>query len=223
MSKNAWLTPNNDPTGTRCIRIEVPAGDEWEAIFRGALVPLTFASNFEEYGAWSADDTAKQFLNALEQIFKWEGCLAIGSVIYSAGNVKPDFALWCDGSQVLQTDWPLLYSVLGTIWGTADSGYFRLPDLRSRFPVGAGAGSGLTNYSLGGTGGEESHSLTDAENGPHTHGVRYATLAGQAGGGIAPSTLLLPSWTVNTNSSGSGTAHENRPPYAALNAYIIGR
>lgn len=45
----------------------------------------------------------------------------------------PNGWLLCDGSQVLQTDYPKLYSVIGNIYGTGSSGYFVLPDYRAMF------------------------------------------------------------------------------------------
>jgi len=46
---------------------------------------------------------------------------------------------------------------------------FGLPDLRSRVPVGAGQGTGLSPYSLGQTGGAENVTLTTSTIASHTH------------------------------------------------------
>lgn len=98
-----------------------------------------------------------------------------------------------------------------------------------RFPVAAGDG-----YAAGSTGGLASVSLTAEQNGPHTHPVNEqllrrqnndlvnfgssGTLGGftlQAGANnVGESRIVIPAF--NTNSSGSGSAHENRPPYFAL-------
>lgn len=45
----------------------------------------------------------------------------------------------------------------------------RIPDLRGRVPLGAGAGAGLTARSVGQSGGAETHALTVAEMPSHTH------------------------------------------------------
>lgn len=107
----------------------------------------------------------------------------------------------------------------------------------------AGAGSGLTNRALGQTLGEETHALTLAENGPHTHtgttdsgGVDHThpnqdnqTVGGPSGGlrgsgnfasatGAASAYLHTHSFT--TGSSGSGTGHNNMQPTSFWNIRI---
>lgn len=62
---NAWLTPTTAPDGMREIVLIVPSGAEWEAIVRGALAPLLEAANFEPFGSYTADDTAKEFLDTI--------------------------------------------------------------------------------------------------------------------------------------------------------------
>lgn len=97
------------------------------------------------------------------------------------------------------------------------------PDLRDRFIVGAGS-----TYNPGNTGGANSVSLTSSQLPPHTH-----TVNGQTGGdnndhsnntrfaggdkGVSESGFFF---SINSGSAGSGTAHENRPPYYAL-CYIM--
>jgi len=87
------------------------------------------------------------------------------------------------------------------------------PDLRDRFIVGAG-----TTYAVAATGGEATHTLITAELPAHTHafpgmalgsGAKTLDVGHGSDGGAYPS-----------SSTGSGTAHENRPPYYAL-AYIM--
>lgn len=85
-----------------------------------------------------------------------------GFIQMFAGATPPTGWLLCDGSEVAVADYPTLYSVIGTTYndGTETSGYFRLPDLKNRFPVGVGS-----DYALNDTGGskyiqEHSHSFT---------------------------------------------------------------
>jgi microcystin-dependent protein len=85
------------------------------------------------------------------------------------------------------------------------------PDLRDRFVVGAG-----TTYAVGATGGEATHVLTVAELAAHHHTVSYSSYAPTTG----VQAVIGGASTVNTGDTGSGTAHENRPPYYAL-AYIM--
>ena len=76
----------------------------------------------------------------------------------------------------------------------------------------------------GSTGGEETHALTEAENGPHSH--VYANKGGNvnpAGPGnqwYATSTYNNPyapdTTALGTQSSGQGAPHNNMPPYLAV-------
>ena len=68
----------------------------------------------------------------------------IGSIMYWATTTAPTAWLFCDGSSVLQASYPLLYDICGTTFGTALSGYFKLPDLRGEFVRGwNNTGAGL--------------------------------------------------------------------------------
>lgn len=219
----AWLTPDDAPDGLKCIRLLVPSGEEWETIIRGALVPLFDSVNFEQYGSYTPEETAEVFLSCMAQWMKWEGCVSVGTVLYTAGDTKPDFALWCEGQQVAQADYPELYAALGDTWGSADSGYFRLPDLRDCFALGSSGGT-AGSYALGDTGGAETHTLAESEMPNHKHvttlGAQLAQLG--AGSGVL-SYLPVPPYMANTSYVGGGGAHNNMPPYATLNAYIIVR
>jgi len=85
------------------------------------------------------------------------------------------------------------------------------PDLRDKFVAGAGS-----SYAVGDTGGEATHVLTIAEMPVHDHVVT----GGTAGGSGHVRRDALNNSNHTTNSSGNGSAHENRPPYYAL-AYMM--
>src|SRR6185437_10587695 len=71
---------------------------------------------------------------------------------------------------VSRSQFAALFAVIGTAFGAGDgSTTFNLPDLQGRVPVGAGAGSGLTNRVLAAKGGEENHTLSVAEMPSHGH------------------------------------------------------
>ncbi|HCX23957.1 MAG TPA: hypothetical protein DHN29_18695, partial [Cytophagales bacterium] len=76
--------------------------------------------------------------------------MPVGSIIAFAGNNAPTGWLFCDGQAVDAGKYPELHQVVGN----------NVPDLRSRFPLGAGQGPGLTSRPLNGSGGEETHKLT---------------------------------------------------------------
>jgi len=91
------------------------------------------------------------------------------------------------------------------------------PDLRNRFIVGTGG-----QYGLGATGGADTVTLSVEQIPPHVHsGVqnqhdcRDLRASGKSGCWMAG-----PMFWRNTDSTGGGKPHENRPPYYAL-AYIM--
>lgn len=79
-------------------------------------------------------------------------------------------------------------------------------------------GSG-SNYPLGSTGGEATHTLIEAEMPSHTHSYTYSNPTGSTGlyGGSywGPSSV-----TGTTGGAGSGDPHNNMQPYYVVN-YII--
>lgn len=148
-----------------------------------------------------------------------------GDLIFSASPLAESTSrMLCNGRAIDRTTYAALFAAIGTTYGAGDgSTTFNIPDFQARFPVGVGTSNdadGVTNgtYELGDTGGEKSHSLTSAENGPHTHNLNIST-AGGVGVGIVTN-ALLPALQPMALSSGSGTAHENRPPYLACYIYI---
>lgn len=65
-----------------------------------------------------------------------------GAVLPFAGDTPPAGYLLCNGQEVLQDDYPALYSAIGEAWGSATSFTFTLPDLRGRFLRGVDGGAG---------------------------------------------------------------------------------
>lgn len=94
-----------------------------------------------------------------------------GFIQMYGGTSVPGGWLFCDGSILEQADFPDLYLVIGNNFDTGGESpsQFRLPDFRSRSPIGVGQGAGLSNYVLAQIGGEEAHQLTIAELAIHTH------------------------------------------------------
>ena len=66
-----------------------------------------------------------------------------------ASNFAPKGWAFCDGSILSIRDYTALFSLIGTTYGGDGRTTFALPDLRGRVPVGAGAGAGLTQRTLG--------------------------------------------------------------------------
>lgn len=89
-----------------------------------------------------------------------------GAVVWRAQASTPSGYLACNGLAVSRTTFADLFAVIGTTYGAGDgSTTFNVPDLTTRYPVGADAG---VTISRGGTGGTVNHT----HNGPsHTHAV----------------------------------------------------
>lgn len=107
----------------------------------------------------------------------------------------------------------------------------KLPDRRGKGEIGldnmggtaanvvtAASFGGSNATTLGGSGGEETHALTGAENGPHSHTLGSHSFNLVTGTGIP---AIEPGGTTyTTNSSGSGTPHNNMGPWEAKNIII---
>ncbi len=69
-----------------------------------------------------------------------EAFVPIGSIFPFAGTQIPLGYLLCDGALVSRVEYPTLYQAIGSTYGASAGGeYFRLPDLRGRFPLGNAA------------------------------------------------------------------------------------
>ena len=147
----------------------------------------------------------------------------IGAIQMYGGATAPAGWLLCDGSAVSRTTYSKLFEVLGTAYGEGDgSTTFNVPNLQNKFALGSSSGK-----ALGATGGEETHTLTTAEMPSHSHHIplRNKPVTSKSGSGITFDRMIwwdegtdLPN--LNTNASGSTKAHNNMPPYIAVN-YII--
>ena len=73
-----------------------------------------------------------------------------------------------DGSSLRRADYPDLFAIIGTTYGTADNSHFNLPDLKGRTIVGVDSADSSFN-TLGKKGGEKEVTLTVAQMPSHTH------------------------------------------------------
>jgi microcystin-dependent protein len=197
----------------------VAPADDW--IFEmliGMLWDYTQESAWYKVGALTVDQTTDIFTRIWETL--GVDMATIGAIVPFAGGLLPSGWLVCDGSSLLRADYTALFSAIGTVWGSSDSAHFNIPDLRGQTLVGQGlAGSGTT-YSLGGQGGEETHTLTVPEIPAHDHSYTAPLLVGT----ITPPPLdaAAPNpFPATTGSTGGGGAHENRQPYQVVNYAII--
>jgi len=182
-----------------------------------------------------------------------------GGMMDFAGSAAPNGWLLCDGDtydSIADTSLAALFAVIGITYGGTGASDFRVPDVRGRVGIGldnlggvpAGRMTDPNADVLGGAGGVEEVSLTEAQNGPHAHtgGVHTHTGPNHTHGGVVGSsgsqdrvgTTGLPQWTyfgstaaagtgatgsagaVATTSSGSGLPHPNDQPWMAFTKII---
>ena len=110
---------------------------------------------------------------AEENINNGELSSPIGTVSVYAG-IESDTQLLnkgyliANGASLLKSDYPELFAIIGTTYGSSDSNHFNLPDLRGRTVV--GVKSDDSDFaSLGKTGGAKSVTLTVNQIPSHTH------------------------------------------------------
>lgn len=236
MGRNAWLTPNIPPADTICRVLTLPADSNWLAIVAGALNPLIYPTSFEAFGTSPPEDTANVFRVMFDKFSNNEGvCRVIGEVITWAGSASPDPKwLLCDGASLLRADYPDLFAVIGTIYGAADGTHFNIPDLRGRVPLGVGTGPGLSSYSPGDSGGEETHTLVTSETPSHSHsdsghthteGIAAPSVGAAITGVPVPSAIPAVGATglgfAGLSSTGGDGSHNNIQPYIALSYLIV--
>ena len=115
---------------------------------------------------------------AEENINNGELSSPIGTVSVYAG-IESDTQLLnrgyliANGASILRADYPELFAIIGTTYGSSDSNHFNLPDLRGRTVVGV-YGSNDQNKeaefdTLGETGGAKTVTLTVNQIPSHTH------------------------------------------------------
>lgn len=147
---------------------------------------------------------------------------------------------WCMGQYLAISQFPTVYSLVGTLYGGNGSTIFAIPNLKGRTPIGWGTGPGLSPLPHPGYGGGtatvtldydqipvHSHDLTVlGEPGPTDNindpNVTYSLAEDSTGAfvmmfdrtpGAVPDS---PFATQAISSAGNGAAHDNRQPYLGL-------
>ena len=168
----------------------------------------------------------------------WSGTavgLPAGSLVMWCGlyDSIPTGWLLCDGAEISRTTYADLFSAMGTQFGSAGATTFTLPLFQNIFPR-----SPASSTSCGATGGSDTVTLTTSELASHTHTAvvndsghvhsLYKNNGGSGTGAIQTITgsaqplHIIPAppvvsattgITISNDSTGSGTAHENKPAF----------
>lgn len=217
-----YLTPDSAPDSADCRALFIPNTLDWLAIVTGALQELTFAYNWEKFGAVTPQEAADRAFTMLNDFIDNGGCNSssrmIGEIIPYAGSASPQpTLLMCDGQSLLRADYPDLFAAIGTLYGSVDSSHFNIPDLRGRTLIHQGGG-----YTIATPVGEATHTLTTAEMPAHSHtspayplySVGNYLTTNLANGGVT---------NVATSSAGSGEAHNNVQPSMPISYLIVAK
>ena len=197
-----------------------------------ALALLTDPNNWEEIGTATVDQATIAFSATIEDAYVFPDPVGL---IFPTANPGTDFgisALYCDGAAYATTDYPALFGVVGYTFGGSGAS-FRVPDLRSTVPIGAGGTVHGNPVSVGSVGGEQSHTLTTAEMPSHTHtdtghthgyegAVSVPDLAGEIPTPVGQAVPLTtaPGFASLANTGGSA-AHENMQPWLGVGYWIV--
>ena len=101
----------------------------------------------------------------------------LATIMGWAPNFAPRGWAYCWGQIMSIAQNTALFSLLGTTYGGNGQTTFALPNLASRFPIGAGQGPGLSTYVIGQASGSENTTLT--QNNLPSHNHQAGTLASQ--------------------------------------------
>ena len=149
---------------------------------------------------------------------------AVGSIkMWASHNIPPNW-LVCAGQQLSAIDYPELSRVLGHLYGGSGNN-FKLPDLQGNSVFGYKEGDPEFG-ALNRKGGVKRHALLPGEMPKHSHIVPGFGLDGGAnrdfsdGGGSRSAHFGRKNPGHVTTEAGDGLAHNNLPPYIALNFII---
>ncbi len=164
----------------------------------------------------------------------------VGEIRLFAGNFAPAGWSTCDGQLISINENSALFQLIGTTYGGDGINTFGLPNLAARVPIHQG-GNGVSNYTLGQSGGVANVTLTLNQIPSHSHPVvvdlNPATSGSPAGAFLAnasPNALFtVPNSSANPDSpvfrtlnaamlpnTAGNEPHDNLQPYLAL-TFII--
>jgi len=217
-----YQTPDDVPAQNTCRVLFIPDSAQWIAVVTGALNALALPESWEKYGTLTPDEAAEAFAPLFDEFCFKEGvCRVVGEIIPFAASTSPsDKWLPCDGASLVRADYPDLFAVIGTTYGSVDGTHFNVPDLRGRAPINHGQGTGLTNRAIGAAVGAETHQLTASEMPSHSHteSVPYISV-------METPAVPIPAYTSTavsaTGAVGGSGAHNNMQPSLAINYLIV--
>jgi microcystin-dependent protein len=146
----------------------------------------------------------------------------LGQLMLASWNYPPKGWAMANGQLLAINQNQALFSLLGTTFGGNGMQNFALPNLQGRAPVHQGNG-----FTMGQQGGEEAHTINQAETPTHTHlatAINTATGVDPAGGFLggsgaavfAPLASIAAMAPATISTVGGSQPHENRQPYLVM-------
>jgi microcystin-dependent protein len=140
-----------------------------------------------------------------------------GIVRHFAGSAIPDGWLECNGQEVRRGQYPDLFAIIGTNYGTpTNASTFVVPDLRGRCVYTVDGGGGLAT-----TAGAETVTLDTTTMAAHNHTLNNGTsLKRFSGLNAGTGTASASRNSLSTVVEGGGGAHNNMQPFLVLRFVI---
>jgi microcystin-dependent protein len=155
----------------------------------------------------------------------------LGEIYIVPYNFAPRGFAFCNGQILSIAQNSALFALLGTIYGGNGTTTFALPDLQGRTPIGAGQGAGLTDRTLGESGGAASVTLGIGEMPAHAHALATSPAQADRSNALGNHLAKPPDATYSAaaadtalgpmlSPAGGGQPHNNLSPYLAVNFVI---
>lgn len=179
--------------------------------------------NFKSFEPVTSNQKLLELIDGLRRQFNSLDSLPVGTIlIWPSKSLPSSKFVFCHGQSLPLSDVSLeFHLVIGDAFGVPEAGKIKMPDMRNRFVV--GCDQNYTAYPFGSTGGLSSVQLTVDQMPNHNHSIAALDAINGTEQTIKPLGYInghVGSGKIYTESTGGGKAHENRPPYIALN-YII--
>ena len=154
----------------------------------------------------------------------------IGEIRVFAFTFAPRDWAECDGRLIPVQQHTPLYSIVGTTYGGDGKTNFALPNLKSRAAMQFGQGPGLSDRTIGETGGSEGVTLSVNQIPAHNHAMQGSQLiadssqpdkhvTGRPAGSLnmyADNSNVIEMSTETLANTGEGISHNNMQPYLTM-------
>jgi microcystin-dependent protein len=145
---------------------------------------------------------------------------------YSSDVGPPTGFLWCDGTEYDASIFSELEQAIGIAFGSSGAGFFQVPDLRGRVPIGTDTMGGVaanrvpSAQPVGASGGEEVHLVSLNELPAHDHGQTPVIVQNSDQAGATNNTSCARTDFSPMAIEGGSETHNNMSPFLVCN-YII--